>query len=153
MRLLILCATLALAGCQSTTTSAPVQSTPVAAVQSTGGMMALLNAERAGQGLRPLREDPRLSRAARAHAADMAAKGYFSHTGADGSRFYERAADAGYSCAIAENIAEGQRSEADVMTSWMGSAAHRRNILLPDTTDYGIGRVGNYWVQMFGRGC
>ncbi len=150
MKYLLLSAVIALGACQTTTT-APVQTD--AAVQSSGGMLGLVNAERAARGLGPLQEDPRLNRAARAHAADMVAKGYFSHTGADGSRFFERAADAGYSCAAAENIAQGQQSEAAVMASWMGSTGHRRNILLADATQFGIGRVNNTWVQVFGRGC
>jgi uncharacterized protein YkwD len=39
------------------------------------------------------------------------------------------------------------------MTEWMNSSGHRRNILLSDARDYGLGRVGNMWVLMMGRGC
>jgi len=116
-------------------------------------MMSLLNAQRTAQGLSPLRENARLSRAARDHAADMVAKGYFSHTGADGSQFFERAMDAGYNCPAAENIASGQQTEVEVVGSWMNSAGHRRNILLSDARDFGIGRVDNVWVLLLGRGC
>lgn len=159
MRYLIFCAILGLAACQSG--PARVERVPAATFavtsditgQSSSGMMALINAQRTAQGLPVVREDARLSRAARAHAADMAAKGYFSHTGANGSRFFERAADAGYSCAASENIAQGQRTDGGVMASWMASPGHRRNILAADVTEFGIGRVDNTWVQMFGRGC
>ena len=157
MRFWILGLVATLGACQSTsTTDVPIsltQTSPVAAAQNDIGMMALINAERAAQGLGPVRENPRLSQAARAHAADMVANGTFSHTGSDGSRFFERAAAAGYACASAENIALGQRTEAEVMTSWMGSSGHRRNILTPDAVEFGIGRVDNMWVQLFGRGC
>jgi uncharacterized protein YkwD len=40
------------------------------------------------------------------------------------------------------------------MTSWLNSPSDRRNILLPDVVDIGIGRVGTVWVMMLGRaGC
>jgi len=85
---------------------------------------------------------------------DAAVGGYFSHTGQNGSSFSDRARAAGYTCAAAENIASGQRSEAEVMTSWLNSPGHRRNILLRDVVDIGIGRVGTMWVMMLGRaGC
>ena len=151
MRYLILGAALALAGCQSTTTL--VESIPGAEVGSTSGMIELINAERARNGLGPVRENSRLSRAALAHAADMVAKDYFSHIGANGSRFTERAADAGYDCAGSENIAFGQDTVAIVMDAWIDSPGHHRNILMADAKEVGFGRVNDTWVQMFGRGC
>jgi len=115
--------------------------------------MSILNSERAAQGLGPLRENARLSQASRAHAQDMANNGYFSHNGRNGSSFVDRARAAGYTCPAAENIAQGQTTEAVVMTTWMNSSGHRRNIMLSNTADFGIGRAGNVWVMMFGRGC
>ena len=76
----------------------------------------------------------------------------FSCDGLNGSSFCDRARAAGYTCAVAENIAFEQRSEADVVAQWMTSSGHRRNILLDDATGFGIGRVGNIWVLMLGRG-
>lgn len=143
-----------LAGCQSAP-SAQVSTpqVPVVANAPQGSMAALLNAQRAGQGRGAVVEDAALSRAARAYATDMAQNGYFSHTGRDGSSFVDRARGAGYACAASENIAEGQRSEAEVMEAWMNSSGHRRNILSGDAREFGIGRSGNVWVLMFGRGC
>ena len=63
----------------------------------------------AGRG--PLVYDDRLEAAARAHGADMARIGFFSHTGSDGSDIGTRLHRAGYGwCFAAENIAMGQRS-------------------------------------------
>lgn len=157
MKYLAIGLTFAVAACDATPT-APIQSTsvqpsPVVATHSATGMMALINAERVALGLAPVHESARLSRAAQAHAADMVTNGYFSHTGIDGSRFFERAETAGYRCARAENIAEGQQTDVAVMAAWMGSSGHRRNILLRDVQEFGIGRVNNTWVQMFGTGC
>lgn len=148
---MLLLSTLGLMACQpSPSPQSAVQATPIVAGTT---FLALINEERTKSGLGLLVENARLSAAAQAHAADMAAQGYFSHTGLNGSTFSERAQAAGYACAAAENIAAGQRSEADVMTGWMNSAGHRRNILLRDATQFGLGRAGNTWVLMLGRGC
>ncbi len=152
MRVLLMVAVIGLAGCQAAPQAAPVAVTAQAAVAN-GTMVSLLNRERAGQGRGALVEDARLSRAARDHAQDMVSNDYFSHDGQDGSSFVDRARAAGYTCPAAENLAFGQRSEAEVVSEWMTSAGHRRNILLGDATQFGVGRVGNMWVLMLGRGC
>jgi len=150
MKYLIGLAVVALAACQPTTQpTAPTTNVVV----PQGSIASLLNSQRAAQGLGPLRENANLSRSARAHAQDMVTHGYFAHQGRDGSSFADRARSAGYACPAAENIASGQRSEAEVMTSWMNSSGHRRNILLADATEHGLGRVGTMWVLVLGRGC
>jgi uncharacterized protein YkwD len=58
--------------------------------------------------------------------------------------------------AAGENIAEGQRDAAEVMSSWMRSRGHRDNILSSEFTEIGtgvaVGRNGRlYWAQVFGR--
>jgi uncharacterized protein YkwD len=129
-----------LAACQPVPTqqsSSPVAPKQVVAQQ--GQMGALLNSQRSAQGLGPLVEDAALSRSA--------------NQGLNGSTFVQRARGAGYTCAAAENLAEGQRTEAAVVTAWMNSSGHRRNILLREATEFGIGRVDNMWVLVLGRGC
>ena len=111
------CLLAALAAC---TASAPQQNAPVqVSTSATGivtGFTTDLNAFRSSQGLSPLRPNAALTRAAQAHAEDMARRGYFSHRsvgGPNGTTFSERARAGG--CALrsgAENIASGQRSEA-----------------------------------------
>lgn len=152
MRYTTILAALLLAGC----IPAPpqlVSASPAVRAAPSDDFVSLVNAARASEGRAPLRENARLSRASRDHAQDMVSGGYFSHTGQDGSSFSDRARAAGYSCAAAENIASGQRTEAEVMTAWMKSQGHRRNILLSDATEFGIGQVGTMWVMMLGRGC
>lgn len=154
MKFIMILAVVALAACQPSA-NVPMNTAanvPVAALQQ-GQIATLLNSQRAAQGLGPLSEDANLSRAARAHAQDMVTQGYFSHVGQNGSSFVQRAQASGYACVAAENIAQGQRSEAEVMTGWMNSTGHRRNILLRDATEFGIGLVNNMWVLMLGRGC
>ena len=100
---------------------------------------------------------PVLTRAAQAHAEDMAARGYFSHQspgGPNGDDLGDRARAAGCSFrSVAENIAQGQRSEAEVLTGWANSPGHRRNMLNGRMTDYGLGRAGDIWVLKLSSGC
>ncbi|SLN22763.1 CAP domain-containing protein [Pseudooctadecabacter jejudonensis] len=156
MRFILIAAVAALAACaspsQPTTPPSTGGGTPVA-VQPSGSFMSLLNAARAENGRGPVREDSRLSASAQGHAQDMQTQDFFGHTGSNGSSFSDRARAAGYTCARAENIASGQRTPAQVMEAWMTSSGHRRNILLSDVTEFGIGRTANNWVLVLGRGC
>ena len=116
-------------------------------------VLQLLNALRAEQGLGSLRMDRGLGAAARHHANDMSARGYFSHTTPEGEGPSARAGDHGYSGRyIGENIAWGQRSPSQVMASWESSSGHRRNMLNDRYGAIGIGYDpnGRYWVQVFG---
>ncbi|HEV7786172.1 MAG TPA: CAP domain-containing protein [Thermoanaerobaculia bacterium] len=122
-------------------------------------MLAAVNAERKRAGSPPLTANARLDQAAQRHAADMLARNYFAHESPEGHTVRERAKDAGYDWrAIGENIAEGQTSVAEVMTTWMHSPGHRRNILDRDFKEMGVGLAfgrsgGGYkveWVQTFG---
>lgn len=114
----------------------------------------LLNDIRAKNDRRALRESEQLTAAAVAHAQDMNRKGYFSHTGLDGSDHFERIKRQGYkACYTAENIAKGQKTPAKVMADWMRSEGHRHNILNDKPVDYGLGISGNVWVMLFAKGC
>jgi uncharacterized protein YkwD len=120
-------------------------------------VVGLVNQERLRAGCRrPLQTDGRLRNAARAHSTDMASRGFFSHTGSDGSSPEQRMRRAGYGQPLAENLARGQRSARDVVRAWMASPEHRRNILNCDARGIGVGlavRNGNegFWTQDFGR--
>ncbi|MFJ5774132.1 CAP domain-containing protein [Streptomyces sp. NPDC093094] len=130
--------------------------TPGDAARTEAEVVSLTNGERAAAGLPPLAPDPALTRAARAHSADMVARDFYAHTAPDGSRPWDRAAAAGSAHrSVGENIACGQRSAAEVVTGWMNSPGHRANILKPGFTHMGIGfagggRAGTYWTQLFG---
>ena len=115
-----------------------------------------LNALRADAGRAPLRYSDRLERIARLHAEDMARNGFFAHEGSNGSTLGDRASSMGYGfCFIAENIAKGQRTRAEVMSSWEESRGHRRNMLDKRATEIGLARAdGAIWVMVLGRpGC
>jgi uncharacterized protein YkwD len=112
-------------------------------------MLCLINVERRKHGLRALRLEPRLSKAARDHSRDMVRRRYFSHTTPDGIGFAERIRGAGYMTSsrrwrVGENIAWGWRRRdgaARIVREWMHSPPHREEILEPSFRDAGIGAV------------
>lgn len=123
-------------------------------------MLAAVNAARAAAGLAPVIADPRLDTAAQRHADDMLARRYYGHLTPEGLTPRDRIEDAGYlSSRVAENIAEGEFSVAEVMDGWMKSEGHRENILDPRMTSLGVGlAVGRFedrlrllWVQELAR--
>ncbi len=117
-------------------------------------VVRLVNAARRQAGCAPLRIDPRLAGAARAHSAEMAASGDFSHTSPDGSSPWKRMEDAGYSSGGAENIGRGSRSAEEALRNWMADPGHRGNILNCALRATGVGVVdgpgGPWWTQDFG---
>lgn len=118
-------------------------------------VVRLVNIERAKHGLQALKENWQLSRVARYKSADMATKGYFSHTSPTyGSPFRMMESFGIKYSAAGENIAYGQKTPQQVMTAWMNSPGHRSNILSPSYTQIGVGYATNkngvpYWTQMF----
>jgi len=144
-----LIAVMALAQCQTTTTPSGT-STPDTAVAMQQGASGgqLLNAFRGQSGLTPLRESAALNRAAAAHARDMGTNSFMSHTGSNGSKPRDRARAQGYrACNIAENIGLGQGSANEIMTQWMNSPPHRKNMLHRQMKEYGLARgPANAWV-------
>ncbi|QQT25204.1 CAP domain-containing protein [Sphingobacterium spiritivorum] len=88
------------------------------------------------------------------HAQDMETRNYFSHTSPEGETFGQRLKNNGYNYRLAaENIARGQRTEAEVVEAWLNSYGHCKNIMLADVKEMGAARspgAGFYWVQLFG---
>jgi uncharacterized protein YkwD len=107
----------------------------------------LVNRERARRGLRRLRENRRLSLAARRHARDMALRNYFSHQSLSGATFLDRIRRTGYLrgasyWTVGENIAWGEgrlASPREIVRAWMGSPGHRANILARRFRNIGLG--------------
>jgi uncharacterized protein YkwD len=87
----------------------------------------------------------------------MARRGYFDHTGADGSSPMQRVTRAGYTWKIAgENLALGRMTAREAVDGWLASPGHCANIMDPRFTETGIAlAVGRgrdrptYWVQTF----
>jgi uncharacterized YkwD family protein/spore coat assembly protein SafA len=118
-------------------------------------VLAIVNKERAANGLQPLQMDWELARVARTKSQDMATKNYFSHQSPTYGSPFDMMKQFGINYKTAgENIASGQTTPSAVMVSWMNSQGHRANILKSDYTHLGVGyyRGGSYghmWTQMF----
>lgn len=115
----------------------------------------LTNVAREAEGCGPLRIDEKLRKAARGHSDDMAAKGYFDHTSADGRSPWDRIKAAGYNSSMfAENIARGQATPDAVVKGWLNSPGHRANIMNCKLKAIGVGvhlgSGGPWWTQDFG---
>lgn len=138
---------------------------PIGAVEQ--DVLELINQQRVAAGCGPLVAQDQLTAAARGHSNAMAFENFFSHSGKRGSSMPRRVKAQGYTGRfLAENIAAGQSSATNVVSTWMRSAGHRRNILNCRYTETGIAltyqandapikgsRYGlhYYWVQVFGR--
>ncbi len=112
-------------------------------------ILKLMNKQRAAQGLSALTMDKSLLDAAMLRAAECNV--YYSHTRPNGEQCFS--AFPSFGGMLAENIAIGYRSAADVMDGWMNSPGHRANILTQEFESVGIGvfrHDGVYsWVQLF----
>lgn len=138
-----------------TVTAAPFAFAAPQSASAADEVISLTNAERAKAGCPALKTESHLTRAAQDHTEDMAANGYLDHNSSKGDPG-DRISAAGYRAqGWAENIAEGQRSPAEVVDAWMNSAGHRANILNCDLQDIGVGYATSgdgtpYWTQDFG---
>jgi uncharacterized protein YkwD len=97
----------------------------------------------------PLTEDKQLSRFAQKWAEFMASSEKLQHSS------MSSILDLGFSRS-GENIAYGQRSEEQVMKTWLKSYGHKRNIMNSSFTHIGCGfaysKKGTiYWCVCFGR--
>lgn len=122
----------------------------------------LTNEFRAQNGLSLFAINLELQQAAQGHSNDLATGDYFSHTGLDGRKPWDRAEDAGYNYyTVGENIAAGQRSPEEVVQAWIDSPPHLANLMNPAFTEIGIGyehlqndtgniNYNHYWTQLFG---
>jgi uncharacterized protein YkwD len=117
-------------------------------------MVRLLNSQRMLQGLNALSSSATLTYASRAHATDMARRGYFSHYSPEGLSPFDRLAKRSISYSYAgENLALAPNVEI-AMQGLMKSPGHRANILSPHFGQVGVGVIdmgiyGKMYVQTF----
>jgi len=113
----------------------------------------LVNHYRVLLGLEPLHFNKALCLAARGHSQEMVELEYFSHSSPTAGRktFIDRAKREGYNGPSAENIASGAGSGEKAFWMWFMSPGHHKG-MIADHKDIGVGRYGNHWTQVFGRG-
>ena len=98
------------------------------------------NAERVRYGLKPLQMDVELMKTARKHCTWMTVNHSMVHNWVS----------------IPENIAWGQKSSSNVISTWMNSSGHRTNMLSSGYSRIGVAAYVSssgsiYWCQQFGR--
>lgn len=152
MRATALGALLFLAACQTGSNLAG----DGAGASATG--VTYLQTIRSEHGLPPLSPDSTLERAALQQAAYMARSGKMEHTTGWGKDFAARMNDNSVAGAAAENIAHGGMEPAKLFSMWMNSAGHRRNMLDPRFSKFGLAYVREskgsdkrYWALVLGR--
>lgn len=115
--------------------------TPASSARRTAlkaAVVCLIDRQRAAHGLPALSEDSRLDRSAQIWTDTMATTKQFDH----GEDFAARITAAGYVWSSAgENIATGFATPQQVVSAWMESPGHCRNILDPDYRSVGTGVV------------
>jgi uncharacterized protein YkwD len=110
--------------------------------QARNATLCLLNVERRQRGIRPFKDNSKLTLASQRHANDMSRRHYFEHgdfVGRIKKARYLRGAR-GYT--IGENIAWGSydySTPANIVDAWMHSPGHRDNILNGRFHDIGLG--------------
>lgn len=143
------------AACAVTLALVAVALVPAAPAAAAGGpageVFAMVNQQRANNGLPPLVSDPVLDNAAYQWANYLRAYGLFEHSSSAWRDSMIGGAGWVYS---GENIAAGYTTAASVMNGWMNSSGHRANILGSSYVGMGVAYItggpwGTYWVQIF----
>jgi uncharacterized protein YkwD len=111
----------------------------------------IVNKERTAKGLKPCIMDSTLTELAMIRAAEMKGIKKMTHTRPNGLSGTFIISDGMAWSHTGENIAYGQGTAEEVMSQWMNSSGHRRNILNDDYVLIGVGECDGYWVQLFAR--
>ena len=118
----------------------------------------LFNQIRRAHGLGPVATDVRLEEAALYQARRMASFDEIGHSVGWGNGFVARLRKAGIHGPAAENVAAGQPDTRSVFDAWMKSPGHRRNMLDPEFSHYGLAWATPenrpnyiYWAMVLGR--
>lgn len=137
----------------TTTKPSTQQTAPISNTQFVAEVLRLCNIERQNAGIAPLSASTQLNQAAAIRANEIITS--FSHTRPDGTSCFTvlKQLNISYNNA-GENIAAGQKTPQEVVTGWMNSEGHRKNILNPAFNKLGVGYVtggsyGHNWVQVF----
>lgn len=135
----------ALAACRNADTVPTARNLP--AVRA--ALVCLHNEERRAAGVRALRRQGQLAKAARRHARHMVARRYFAHEAPSGRGPFERLRRAGYfkrgfAWNAGESIAWASgalTTPRNVIDAWLAQPSQRQTMLAPDFKHIGIGVV------------
>lgn len=122
----------------------------------------LTNDYRQENGLQPLKQNDKLTKAANEKLKSMIKEGYFSHTSPGGKDAGNFIAESGYSTPeggtkVGENLSRAYNDNWDTMEEWKKSESHNANLINPNYTEIGMAEAMGEWegkpamfiVQMF----
>ncbi|MFD7407174.1 CAP domain-containing protein [Streptomyces sp. NPDC059866] len=131
---------------------------PARDVPDPDGFLGLVNSARARVGSPPVSPDPRLTTAARAHAAAMAAAGRLGVESRDGVSVHQRVTAAGYTyITVGEHLVSGPRTPAEFVDYCLRTDGPSRTLHDPAFLHTGLayvrgGRSGDtYWTALWAR--
>jgi uncharacterized protein YkwD len=105
-------------------------------------VLTLINAQRAAAGLGALTDSFPLETSSGIHSDDQAANNFLSHTGSDGSTYWQREVAAGYTGRWGGEIiyagSGSYNNPQSAVTWWMNDAPHKA-VILADYNDFGAG--------------
>lgn len=117
----------------------------------------MVNKVRRQYGAPPMQPEDRLEKAALYQARLMAQHGKIGHSIGWGNSFTGRLKQAGIRGPAAENVASGQKDVLAALNAWLNSAGHRKNLLDPLFTRYGLSYAARaekpnylYWAMLYG---
>jgi len=154
LALLVALLALAVSGPASAAAARPAAcpgATVVPAAQSVAkgraATLCLLNRERTSRGLKKLRANKSLQRAASRYASRMSRQDFFAHVAPDGSSMVDRIRSTAYlrsvkRWSVGENLAWGAGRRAtpqQTVAAWMASPGHKRNVLDRRFAEIGVG--------------
>ena len=113
-------------------------------------MVGLVNQHRRGAGCPELVWMQAVANAAQGHSNDMARRNYFNHESPEGQGPSDRLRSNGVTFrSMGENIALHPGAPRDVLTQWLNSPGHRRNLDQCSYTHHGIGLRDGLWTHLF----
>ena len=118
-------------------------------------VLQLVNAERAKEGLGAVVYNARLDSAAEKHNVLQAQQRTMAHLDIGDGDPGTRIRNEGFTAAWGENVAVGQKTPEQVVSEWMASPTHRKNIMDPRFTQMGVSFEQTadgfpFWAQSFG---
>ncbi len=122
-------------------------------------IITLTNDQRLQNNQSPLANSQKLNQAALAKASDMFANNYWAHTSPNGTEPWYFISQAGYQYKHAgENLARDFENSSEVVSAWMVSPTHKKNVLDSRFNNIGVavvngsinGQETTLVVQMFG---
>lgn len=131
----------------------PVSTSVAVKPVTSADLLALVNAERAKNGVAPLTEDSRLDTSAQEKAVDEATYNYFGHVSPHtGKNSHDWIFGTGISCAdSSENLTENiyTNDAKSAVEAWIASPPHHQAMISPLYTLTGFGISGNQIVEHF----